>query len=197
MGFLNDFLNIFRLIFSRKGAKKYLNGILEPDTDELELIRSYIDDIRPIMIANGSNIISQQIEQMKIPYLRDFTVNELDFLLSNNIDLYGMLDIIIAKGGLTRGLAAITWDENKQHYKVRKENGIEEFLMLFIPLFILTVFYLLSFGIDYEVYDITIYPIFILFCFFTVIPMVSIPSNIKAAKKRLLKSSNRVIFDNN
>ena len=68
---------------------------------------------------------------MKIPYLRDFTFNELDFLLSNNIDLYGMLDIIMAKGGLTRGLAAITWDESKQHYKVRKKIGIEEFLMFF------------------------------------------------------------------
>lgn len=197
MGVLNDFLNIFRIIFSRKGAKKYLNGILEPDADELELIRSYIDDIRPIMIANGSNIISQQIEQMKIPYLRDFTVDELDFLLSNNIDLYGMLDVLMAKGGLTRGLAAITWDESKQHYKVRKKIGIEEFLMLFIPLFVLTVFYLLSFGIDYKVYSVRIYPIFIFFCLFIVIPMASIPSNINAAKKRLLAGNNRVIFGNN
>jgi len=197
MGVLNDFLNIFRIIFSRKGAKKYLNGILEPDADELELIRSYIDDIRPIMIENGSNIISRQIEQMKIPYLRDFTFNELDSLLSNNIDLYGMLDIIMAKGGLTRGLAAITWDESKQHYKVRKKIGIEEFLMFFIPLFVLTVFYLLSFGIGYKVYGITIYPIFIFFCLFIVIPMTSIPSNIKSAKKRLLESSNRAIFGNN
>lgn len=170
---------------------------MEPDADELELIRSYIDDIRPIMIANGSNIILRQIEQMKIPYLRDFTVNELDFLLSNNIDLYGMLDIIMAKGGLTRGLAAITWDKSKQHYKVRKKIGIEEFLILFIPLFVLTVFYLLSFGIGYKVYGITIYPIFIFFCLFIVIPMASIPSNIKSAKKRLLESSNRVIFGNN
>jgi len=63
MGALNDLLNIFRIIFSRKGAKKYLNGILEPDADELEFIRKYIDDIRPRMLENGSSIILQQIEQ--------------------------------------------------------------------------------------------------------------------------------------
>ena len=197
MGALNDLLNIFRIIFSRKGAKKYLNGILEPDADELEFIRKYIDDIRPRMLENGSSIILQQIEQMKIPYLRDLTVNELDFLLTNNINLYGILDVIMAKGGLTRGLAAIVWNEGKQHYNERKKNRMEEFLVFFVPLFILTVFYLLSFGLGYEVYGITIYPIFMFFCSFIAIPMASISSNINSAKKRLLAGNNRVIFGNN
>ena len=214
MGALNDFLNIILNVISpflsRKRLKKYLNGILEPDMEELEIIKLYIERTRPEMMANGASNILRQIEQMKIPYFRDLTVEELDFLLDKEVSLHGILDVVMAKGGLSRGLAAIVWNENRKRYEERKKIiGEELIIFFFIALIPVTVYgaYIVIIRLELgngSLPAASIFPMlsvfFIFYLFyliFILFPLASIPSNINTAKKRLLRSSNRVIFGNN
>lgn len=196
--FLNAIIKLVRPLFSRKGLKKYLNGILEPDVEELKLIGNYIEVVRPKMIANGSSIILRQIEQMKIPYLRDITVYELDFLIDSNIDLHGIFDVIIAKGGFNRDLAAIVWNESKKHYEERKVPFMEKII---IPLGIASIPVLAYFLYYLEYSKISnmyiFFILYLLYYVFILIPLSSGSFNINDAKKRLLAGNNRVIFGNN
>ena len=202
MGAINDllniFLNVFRILSSRKRLKKYLNGILEPDIEELEVIKRYIETTRPEMITNGSSHILRQVEQMKIPYFRDLTVYELDFLINSNIDLHGIFDVIIAKGGFNRDLAAIVWNESKKHYEERKVPFMEKII---IPLGIASIpvlAYLLYYLEYSKISNMYIFFIlYLLYYVFILIPLSSGPFNINDAKKRLLAGNNRVIFGNN
>ena len=214
MGAINDllniFLNVFRILSSRKRLKKYLNGILEPDIEELEVIKRYIETTRPEMITNGSSQILRQVEQMKIPYFRDLTVEELDFLLDKEVGLHGILDVVMAKGGLSRGLAAITWNENRKYYEERKKRAGEE-AIIFISISIIPAVFYLSYWEFVKMASsvsslfmtpmLSTLPVFYIFYLFYVVfivfPLASIPSSINAAKKRLLAGNNRVIFGNN
>ena len=208
--FLNIILNVISPFLSRKRLKKYLNGILEPDIEELEVIKRYIETTRPEMITNGSSHILRQVEQMKIPYFRDLTVEELDFLLDKEVGLHGILDVVMAKGGLSRGLASIVWNENRKHYEERKKITGEEAVIFFFIAFIPMIaygFYIMITRLDSGnnglpmVSTFPMLSVFFIFYLFYLIfilfPLASIPSNINAAKKRLLAGNNRVIFGNN
>ena len=107
------------LILSRKNIYKYLIGEIELTPDELDKIQEYLEKIRPLQFSEHKSNLIRQIEQRKIPYLRDLSVDELDFLLDSNIDLNGLLAVIYAKGGMLSAFGSISWDKvNKKYNKI-------------------------------------------------------------------------------
>ena len=107
------------LILSRKNIYKYLIGEIELTPDELDKIQEYLEKIRPLQFSEHKSNLIRQIEQRKIPYLRDLSIDELDFLLDSNIDLNGLLAVIYAKGGMLSAFGSISWDKvNKKYNKI-------------------------------------------------------------------------------
>ena len=107
------------LILSRKNIYKYLIGEIELTPDELDKIQEYLEKIRPLQFSEHKSNLIRQIEQRKIPYLRDLSIAELDFLLDSNIDLNGLLAVIYAKGGMLSAFGSISWDKvNKKYNKI-------------------------------------------------------------------------------
>ena len=118
------------LILSRKNIYKYLIGEIELTPDELDKIQEYLEKIRPLQFSEHKSNLIRQIEQRKIPYLRDLSVDELDFLLDSNIDLNGLLAVIYAKGGMLSAFGSISWDKvNKKYNKIN--NWIQFIAALF------------------------------------------------------------------
>ena len=68
-----------------------------------------------------SEILIQEIEQQKIPYLKELSIEELIFLREIGVRFEELKQIIFAKGGLLKGLAAIQWDNQEKKY-TRKRN---------------------------------------------------------------------------
>lgn len=112
--------SIFSLLLSRKNIKKYLLGELEPTVEELDIIQNYLENIRPKLQQENKPSLIRQLEQQKIPYLKELPMAELDFLLSRNIELPELLKIIFAKGGMAKGFAVIEWDSTLLRYKKRE-----------------------------------------------------------------------------
>ncbi len=107
------------LILSRRNIYKYMIGEIDLTPDELDKIQEYIEKIRPLQFSEHKSNLIRQIEQRKIPYLRDLSVDELDFLLDSNIDLNGLLAVIYAKGGMLSAFGSISWDKvNKKYNKI-------------------------------------------------------------------------------
>lgn len=200
MDFMNNILNLVSFIFSRKSFKKYLSGKLEPDMDELNAIKHFLHTTHPQLMIDNADLMLQQIEQMKIPYLRDLSVDELNFLLDKKVDLNSILDIVMAKGGLTRGLAAIDWNKDKRCYEQVERITGEERMMTFliiaiIPILLFPVLFEGGFSYSYSIHGVYVFPVFyLLFFVFILIPLMSIPFNIDLAKKRLKEERNKVIF---
>ena len=112
------FSSIF-LILNRRNIYKYLIGDIDLTPDELDKIQEYLEKIRPLQIKNNKPHLIRQIEQKKIPYLRDLSVDELDYLLESKIDLNGLLAVIYAKGGMLSAFGSISWDKvNKKYNKI-------------------------------------------------------------------------------
>ena len=78
------FSSIF-LILNRRNIYKYLIGDIDLTPDELDKIQEYLEQIRPLQIKNNKPHLIRQIEQKKIPYLRDLSVDELDYLLESKL----------------------------------------------------------------------------------------------------------------
>lgn len=173
MDFMNNILNLVSFIFSRKSFKKYLSGKLEPDMDELNAIKHFLHTTHPQLMIDNADLMLQQIEQMKIPYLRDLSVDELNFLLDKKVDLNSILDIVMAKGGLTRGLAAIDWNKDKRCYEQVERITGEERMMTFliiaiIPILLFPVLFEGGFSYSYSIHGVYVFPVFYLlfFCFY-------------------------------
>ena len=107
------------LILSRRNIYKYMIGEIDLTPDELDKIQEYLEKIRPLQFSEHKSNLIRQIEQRKIPYLRDLSVDELDCLLVSNIDLNGLLAVIYAKGGMLSAFGSIYWDKiNKKYNKI-------------------------------------------------------------------------------
>lgn len=99
MGLLTELVQLIHSIFlpiDRKNFKKHLHGKIEPTEEELVTIQNFL---KKILIEQSSeknkNIsyekqIERQIEQKKVPYLKELLVEELDFLLVNGVDIDGI-----------------------------------------------------------------------------------------------------------
>ena len=118
------------LILSRRNIYKYMIGEIDLTPDELDKIQEYIEKIRPLQFSEHKSNLIRQIEQRKIPYLRDLSVDELDCLLELNIDLNGLLAVIYAKGGMLSAFGSIGWNQNNKKY-----NKVSFWIRLVITLF--------------------------------------------------------------
>ena len=130
------------LILSRRNIYKYMIGEIDLTPDELDKIQEYLEKIRPLQIKNDKPNLIRQVEQKKIPYLRDLSIDELDFLLEARIDLNGLLAVIYAKGGMLSAFGSITWDKTNQKY-----NKINIWIRLFTILFATVVCFVIPFMI--------------------------------------------------
>ena len=65
----------------------------------------------------GKKPLIRQIEQRKIPYIKELSISELEFLFECNIDLTGLLTVIYAKGGVISVMGSIFWNESERRYK--------------------------------------------------------------------------------
>ena len=116
MELLSKIFSSALLILSRRNIYKYMIGEIDLTPDELDKIQEYLEKIRPLQIKNNKPNLIRQVEQKKIPYLRDLSIDELDFLLDARIDLNGLLAVIYAKGGMLSAFGSITWDKTNQKY---------------------------------------------------------------------------------
>ena len=142
---MKDYLNLIFSLLSKRNIKKFLLGELDPTSEELSIIQTYLENIRPKLLQENKSNLIQQIEQQKIPYLKELSIVELDFLLSKNIELPELLKIIFAKGGMAKGFAVIEWDNTLLRYKKRKVSfiGIKlifGILAVFFMIFFISIF---------------------------------------------------------
>lgn len=138
---MKDYLNLIFSLLSKRNIKKFLLGELDPTSEELSIIQTYLENIRPKLLQENKSNLIQQIEQQKIPYLKELSIVELDFLLSKNIELPELLKIIFAKGGMAKGFAVIEWDNTLLRYKKRKVS----FIGIKLIFGILAVFFMILF----------------------------------------------------
>ena len=140
MELLSKIFSSALLILSRRNIYKYMIGEIDLTPDELDKIQEYLEKIRPLQIKNNKPNLIRQVEQKKIPYLRDLSIDELDFLLEARIDLNGLLAVIYAKGGMLSAFGSITWDKTNKKY-----NKINIWIRLFTTLFATIVCFVIPF----------------------------------------------------
>ena len=138
---MKDYINLIFSLLSKRNIKKFLLGELDPTSEELSIIQTYLENIRPKLLKENKPNLIQQIEQQKVPYLKELSIVELDFLLSKNIELPELLKIIFAKGGMAKGFAVIEWDNTLLRYKKRKVS----FIGIKLIFGILAVFFMILF----------------------------------------------------
>ena len=142
MELLSKIFSSALLILSRRNIYKYMIGEIDLTPDELDKIQEYLEKIRPLQIKNNKPNLIRQVEQKKIPYLRDLSIDELDFLLEARIDLNGLLAVIYAKGWMLSAFGSITWDKTNKKY-----NKINIWIRLFTTLFATIVCFVIPFMI--------------------------------------------------
>ena len=138
---MKDYINLIFSLLSKRNIKKFLLGELDPTSEELSIIQTYLENIRPKLLQEDKSNLIQQIEQQKVPYLKELSIVELDFLLSKDIELPELLKIIFAKGGMAKGFAVIEWDNTLLRYKKRKVS----FIGIKLIFGILAVFFMILF----------------------------------------------------
>ena len=142
MELLSKIFSSALLILSRRNIYKYMIVEIDLTPNELDKIQEYLEKIRPLQIKNNKPNLIRQVEQKKIPYLRDLSIDELDFLLEARIDLNGLLAVIYAKGGMLSAFGSITWDKTNKKY-----NKINIWIRLFTTLFATIVCFVIPFMI--------------------------------------------------
>ncbi len=108
---MDSFISFLREAFSFLGNRSILKKYLHSETDlteaEAKLILSFL---REYSVADNEgddkylSLIDKQTNLKTIPYLKELSIEELDFLTRKGIDLDGILYTIHAKGGLTKGM---------------------------------------------------------------------------------------------
>ena len=109
MSYIMDAMQL--IPFVKRGAF----GIIRLSKEEIDDTISYLQKRR--QGEENTSLLEKQLEQSKYILLQDLSVDELDFLLENGIDLNAFKWIILAKGGLARGLATIRWNANLRKYQ--------------------------------------------------------------------------------
>lgn len=191
------FTSVF-LILNRRNIYKYLIGEIDLTPDDLEKIQEYLEKIRPLQIKNNKPYLIRQIEQKKIPYLRDLSVDELDYLLESKIDLNGLLAVIYAKGGMLSAFGSINWDKvNKKYNKI---NILIRFIAtlfaatgcIAIP-FLIYLMIVIAFS-KFETIRVTAYGITYLGAILLPVLMIALTNNM-GNKMRMLEREYSFIFD--
>ncbi|MDO4643106.1 MAG: hypothetical protein Q4A74_04635 [Cardiobacteriaceae bacterium] len=154
---------------------------------ELSQIQYFIEIVRPKKIDEGAALLLRQLEQRKIPYLKEISVEELDWLLDKGVDLEGILDIVLAKGGKAKGLASIKWNGKEKGYKEESKRTL--YIKCFvISLLISMMIYVIYNYIEFNVFagDYKKQVSFILYLVTPLLAIFSVDNNI-TSKERLIK----------
>ena len=130
-------LNFIKPIFGFKLLKKSLGHISIIEKKTLNEMQNYLN-IFLSETQREENIIFKQIELMKIKYLNNLTYNELCFLSKSNIDLYGLIYVIEAKGNINI-FSSIKWDEGKGIYVKNRINYIFSSMLVWVSIAFLTI----------------------------------------------------------
>ena len=130
-------LDFIKPIFGFKLLKKSLGHILIIEKETLNEMQNYLN-IFLSETQREENIIFKQIELMKIKYLNNLTYNELCFLSKSNIDLYGLMYVIEAKGNINI-FSSIKWDERKGIYVKTRVNYIFSSMLIWVSIAFLTI----------------------------------------------------------
>ena len=169
------FKTLFAL-FNRKNIKKYLVGELELSEEELNKIQIYIEKTRIRQLEIGVNKRIRQLELRKIPFLKELSLDEVDFLLESNIDFDGILEVIYAKGGISKGLGSIEWSQDRQRYREKAKYAVIIFLVQTI--FHIFLFIMLFFAIEkLKLNEIVAVALFCLWVIFVTFPMLFLWDN--------------------
>ena len=62
---MKDYLNLIFSLLSKRNIKKFLLGELDPTSEELSIIQTYLENIRPKLLQEDKSNLIQQIEQQK------------------------------------------------------------------------------------------------------------------------------------
>lgn len=183
---LTELIRAVFLFFNRKNIKKYLIGEFEPTVEELTEIEEFLiriletDELKKIE-KNYSNALKREIEQKKIAYLKELSVEELDFLLAQQMGLDEILQVIFAKGGLAKGFASIQWNNETKQYehantdvKLKNIGGY-----LYVIILICSTFF---FGLIFSGYYL---PAIIIICGILFMPVIFITENTYRTGKKL------------
>ena len=203
MGLLTELVQLIHSTFlpiDRKNFKKHLHGKIEPTEEELVTIQNFLKKILIEQSSEKNKNISyekqmeRQIEQKKVPYLKELLVEELDFLLVNGVDIDGSLDVIYAKGGWAKGFASIRWSYSKKVYVENKAalRGILGFIIYILFSIIIYFIFDASFGIDFNIKGVTIAPLIMLpICIFLSLIFI-LSLNTEDARIRLKKRHGKI-----
>lgn len=224
MEFITGVLKGMFFFWDRKSLKKNFLGEFDLAEEELVKIQNFLDQIvfddrlsheEPDQNKQYQRALKRQIEQKKTPYLKELSVEELDFLLARQIDIDGIMDVIFAKSSSAQGLAAILWNAEEKRYeqrrypvanpqntgqKIFRKLGFEAhqkvgFAILFIISFIIWFFYIWACGVSYELGGVTIFPIVVFLVVISLAPVcVCLPDGIHDAGVRLQQEKYQAIF---
>ncbi len=176
------------IFFNRKNVKKYLVGEFDPTEEELTKIEMFLDQVLEAdelkeIEKNYSNTLKRHIEQKKIPYLKELSVEELDFLLTRQMGLDDILQVIFAKGGLAKGFASIQWNNETKLYeqantdvKLKNLGGY-----LYVIIFICSTFFCWMVFSGYYL------PAAMIICGILFMPIIFITENTDLARKKLVE----------
>ncbi|WP_369583895.1 hypothetical protein [Kingella oralis] len=179
-------------IFNRKNIKKFFAGEIEISEDELSKISGFLLETRNKPENQENEILIQEIEQQKIPYLKELSIEELSFLREIGVRLEELKQIIFAKGGLLKkGLAAIQWDNQEKKY-IRKGNMVSSIFITFTTVFILMCGFILDAIIKSEAIKMIFLFLIAIFFAVNVISFI-LSSNMQDAVNSLQKNNK---FDN-
>ncbi|WP_369586060.1 hypothetical protein [Kingella oralis] len=178
-------------IFNRKNIKKFFAGEIEISEDELSKISGFLLETRNKPENQENEILIQEIEQQKIPYLKELSIEELSFLREIGVRLEELKQIIFAKGGLLKGLAAIQWDNQEKKY-IRKGNMVSSIFITFTTVFILMRGFILDAIIKSEAIKMIFLFLIAIFFAVNVISFI-LSSNMQDAVNSLQKNNK---FDN-
>ena len=183
---LSSVAKILHDITNSKSVRRGILGIIDFPKEEIDGIIEYLNFRR--MNIPTEPTLEMELEQSKFPVLRELSVIELDFVLMNSINLDGLKNIALAKGGAARGLATIKWDKNLN--KFGEVSNLDSALACIFILTTIMFSLVLPFVITLESHVILFTLIFIIFSS----PIIYPASIAYDAKERLKKDYLSIIY---
>ena len=142
MDIINRLIDLIGVVFNKRLLSRSVVGEILLEQEDIDNITSYL--AKRTENNEGRDILINQLEQQKYPILKEFLVNELDIILTNNITLGNLQKFAVAKGGYAKGIASIVWDNETGRY-IYKDNGkIKWFLIFLSSSFFLLLFFTLA-----------------------------------------------------
>ena len=85
MDIINRLIDLMGVVFNKRLLSRSVVGEILLEQEDIDNIISYL--AKRTENNEGRDILINQLEQQKYPILKEFLVNELDIILTNNITL--------------------------------------------------------------------------------------------------------------